>query len=90
VTYQVSPNTTITTTRYLMADNTYLPESDEQFNNRIALMRKLNMEKEKKKNKRSVEQSFAEAKLNSKIKKVVDIEEMIFTSSKVIRDVKKS
>lgn len=72
-----------------MADNTYLPESDEQFNNRIALMRKLDLEKEKKKNKRSVEQNFAEAKLNSKIKKVVDIEEMMFTSSKVIRDVKK-
>lgn len=72
-----------------MADNTYLPESDEQFNNRIALMRKLELEKENKKNKRSVQQNFAEAKLNSKIKKVVDIEEMIFTSSKVIRDVKK-
>jgi hypothetical protein len=89
MTYHLTPNTSITTTQYLMTDNTYLPESDEQFNNRIALMRKLDLEKEKKKNKRSIEQNFAEAKLNSKIKKVVDIEEMIFTSSKVIRDVKK-
>lgn len=89
MTNHATPNTPIITTQYLMADNTYLPESDEQFNSRIALMRKLDLEKQKKKNQRSGEKNFAEAKMNSKIKKVADIEEMIFTSSKVIREVKK-
>lgn len=89
MTIHATPNTPIITAQYLMTDNTYLPESDEQFNSRIALMRKLNLEKEKKKHRRSVEKNFAEAKLNSKIKKIVDIEEMILTSSKVISEVRK-
>lgn len=46
-------------------------------------MRKIDLlEREKKKKKKSQDQNFAETKLNSKMKKFVDIEETIFTSRK--------
>ena len=71
------------TAQYYLADNTFLPESDEQFNVRVAQMRKIDLlEREKKKKKKSQDQNFAETKLNSKMKKFVDIEETIFTARK--------
>lgn len=71
------------TPQYYLADNTFLPESDEQFNIRVAQMRKIDLlEREKKKKKKSHDQNFAETNLNSKMKKFVDIEETIFTARK--------
>ena len=71
------------TAQYYLADNTFLPESDEQFNIRVAQMRKTDLlEREKKKMKKSQDQNFAETKLNSKMKKFVDIEDTIFTARK--------
>ena len=69
--------------QYYLADNTFLPESDEQFNIRVAKMRKIDLlEREKKKKKKSQDQNFAETKLNPKMKKFVDIEETILTARK--------
>ena len=45
--------------------------------------------KEKKKKKRAADQNFAEIKQNSKKKKLIDIEEMIFATSKDVNEVTK-